>query len=100
MHKLIKLQVLRFTDVSEMGSLHLGAFPLLRECISGWCRALKSVTCSECLSGLTVLDLTLCMSLEELPDLSTFPKLEELVLGGCARFSSEPLYALRILDLS
>ena len=103
LQKLQKLEVVRCTDLSEVDSLDLGAFPRLKEWTFGWSRALKRVSCSKYLSGLTTIDLTLCLSLEEVPDLGNFPNLEKLILQGCAHLvrvrSSEPLPALRVVDV-
>lgn len=97
------LEVLRCTDLSEMESLDVGELFRLKECTFGWSRALKSVTCAHLLCDLTMIDLTLCLRLERLPDLSHFPSLEKLILQGCARLlslsSKVPLPALRVLDL-
>ncbi|KAG0615814.1 hypothetical protein M758_5G068900 [Ceratodon purpureus] len=103
MQKATQLEVLRCTDLSRIDSLDLDEFPQLQEGTFGWLTALKMVTCSKYLSKLTIIDLTLCLSLEGIPDLSHFPNLQKLILQGCAHSltlsSCAPMPTLRVLDL-
>lgn len=103
LQKLRQLGVLRCTEVSVAATLELGELHRLQEWTFKWSRALKIVTCSKYLHDLTIIDLTLCLILESLPDLSYFPKLQNLILQGCAHLLSlslsTSLPALRVLDL-
>ncbi|KAG0554032.1 hypothetical protein KC19_12G058100 [Ceratodon purpureus] len=84
--------------------LDFSGFPNLRELVLWRCGALKRLTCSKPLTALNRLQVENCVSLVEMPNLSsTFPHLENLFLKNCRALScmtcSGPLLDLKNIEL-